>query len=86
MAQTFPQSNLSDTTDQNEQMVENINVIYSFAVNDRKLYMAKFKILGSDDIAHDTMCRNFSEFYSDNSEKCIVTIIYVDRYISCSTL
>ena len=80
MAQTFPQSNSSDTTDQNEQMVENINVIYSFNINDRELCTANFVILGSDGIAHDNMLKNFSEFFSDDSEKCIV-IICVDRYI-----
>ena len=86
MAQTFPQSNSSDTTDQNEQIVEQINVTYQFTINDRELYMANFLIFGSDGIAHNTMRRNFSEFYSDNSEKCVVIIICVDRYIPCSTL
>ena len=61
-AQTFPRSNESDTTDQDEQLVEGFNVTYSFTIFDRELYTAMFKILGRDDIAHSFMFKNFSMF------------------------
>ena len=56
-AQTFPRSNESDTTDQDEQLVEGFNITYSFTISDREMYTAKFKILGSDGIARNI---NFS--------------------------
>ena len=45
-------------------MVEKVNITYSFTIFDRELYTAKFKILGSDGIAHNIMLKDFSEFYS----------------------
>ena len=64
-------------------MVEGFNVTYSFTINDRELCTADFNILGS---MQDSMFKDFSKFYSDNSEKYIVIIVCVDRYVSCSTL
>ena len=72
-AQTFPLSNEFDTTDQDEQVVEDLNITYSFTIDDKGLCTAKFNILGSDGITHDTMFKNFSKFYnSDNSNKFIL--------------
>ena len=76
-AQTFPRSNESDTTDQDEQLVEGFNVTYSFTLSDRELYTAKFKILGSDGIIHNI---NFSMFYSI----LMITVkVYCNNYLCC---
>ena len=66
MAQTYPQSNVTDVTAQHEQVIQGsetaINVTYTVSIARKQHCSANFSVLGNGEVTDYPMPLNFSEW------------------------